>query len=111
MFELYGLHLFGRKKFEDALELSSVKSPVDISKTPRINWRRAADAGQFFPNGVEEIQWLAASETLHVPMGKRAIDRIPQEDQQFDLRVVVANPFRCRLLVKLSRCSFSFASF
>ena len=52
----------------------------------------------FFAHGIEEIQRLAAFESLHVPMGESAIHWISQKDQQFDLWVVFPDPF-CRRLV------------
>src|SRR5439155_19422238 len=86
-------------KFEETRQLASVKSPIDISETARFNRRRAGDARLFFPHRVEEIQWLAAFESLHVPMGKSAIHWISQKDEQFDLWVVFPDPSRRRLVI------------
>ena len=102
MFELYGLHLLAWKKFEDALELSSVKSAIDVGKTPGVNWRRAADAGLFFSKGVKEVQRFAAFKSLHIPMGKCAFDRVSQNDEQFDVRIVIPDPFRRRPMIKIT---------
>src|SRR5437773_2962462 len=102
LFELYGLHLLARKKFKDALELSSVKSAIDVGKTPGVNWRRATDAGLFFSNGVKEVQRFAAFKSLHIPMGKCAFDRVSQNDEQFDVRIVIPDSFRGRLMIKIT---------
>src|SRR5262245_59091200 len=92
IFELHDLDLLTRKKFEDALELASIKSSLEIGKTARFSWWRAGNARFLFPNCVEKIKRLATSVSLHVPVGKCALDRIPQENQQFDLRIVIPNP-------------------
>src|SRR5207244_6166 len=94
-------------QFEQADELLGVKSPIDVSKTARFNWRRAGDACFFFSHGIEEIQRLATFESLHVPMGKGALDGIAQENEQFDFRVVFPNPFRRRLEIKVTGCAIT----
>ena len=81
LFEFDDLHLFARKEFKETLELPSIKSAIDISETARFGRRRAGDTRLFFAHRIEEIQWLAAFEPLHIPMGKRAVHWISQNDQ------------------------------
>src|SRR6266478_11284 len=107
LFELDDLHLLARKEFEDTRELPSIESPIDISETPRFSRSCATDARLFFPDRIEKIERLAASESLHVPMGEGAIDGISQEDQQFDFRIVSPNPFRGRLMIQVTRCAIT----
>ena len=102
VFEFYGLHLLARKKLKEALKLSPIKSSLYIGKTAGFNRRRAGNASFLFANRIEEIQRLAASVSLHVPMCKGAVDRIPQKDEKFDLRIVITDPFRCRLVIKIT---------
>src|SRR5207247_3670235 len=96
------LDLLAGEKFEQAHELLGVKSPIDVSKTARFNWRRAGDARFFFSHGIEEIQRLATFKSLHVPMGKGALDGIAQENEQFDFRVVFSNSFRRGVDIKVT---------
>jgi len=107
VFELHHIQLLAREKFEDALELASIKSSLEIGKTPRLGRRRTGDARFLFSNCVEEIQRLAASVSLHVPVGKRTLDRVPQKNQQFDLRIVIPNPLHRRLVIKVTRCAIT----
>jgi hypothetical protein len=107
VFEFHNLHLLAWKKFEDALELPPVKSSLKIGKTARFTRRRAGNARFFFSNRVEKIQRLAASVSLHVPVGKRTLDRIPQKNQQFDLRIVIPNPLHCRFVIQVTRCAIA----
>ncbi len=58
VFEFHDLDLLARKKFEDALELASIKSSLEIGKTARLSRRRAGYARFFFSNRVEKIQRL-----------------------------------------------------
>ena len=102
LFKLYDLHLLAREKFEQTLELLSVKSSIDISKAARFSRRRAGDARFFFSHGIEKIQRLATFESLHVPMRKGAVDWISQKDQQFDFRIVFPNPFRRRFVIDVT---------
>src|ERR1700745_4092642 len=81
LFKLHDLHVLAREEFEETLELAGIESPIDVSKTARFGWRRPGDARLFFSHGIEEIQRLAALESLHVPMGKGALDRIAQENE------------------------------
>src|SRR3954447_11097303 len=78
VFEFHDLDLLARKKFEDALQLAFVKSSLEICKTARLSGRRAGNARFFFPNRVKEIQRLYSFVSLHVPVSKRTLDRIPQ---------------------------------
>src|SRR5207244_2218504 len=103
VFEFRDLHLLARKEFEDTRELPSIESSIDISKTTRFSRRCATDARLFFSHGVKKIQRLAAFESLHVPMRKGAFDRISQNDQQFDFRIVFPNSFRGRLMIQVTR--------
>src|ERR1051326_5258243 len=105
MFELHGLDLIARKKFEDPLELASIKPPLHISKTAGFKRRRAGNAGFFFPDRIEKIESLSASVSLHVPMGKSALNRIAQENQQLDLRIVIPNPLHRCFELHVSRSS------
>ena len=94
LFKLQSLHLLAGKEFEETRELLSIKSPIDISKTARFSWRHADDTRFLLSHGIEKIQRFPTSKSLHVPVRKSAIDRIAQENQQFDFRVVFPNPFR-----------------
>jgi hypothetical protein len=102
IFELYDRHLLAWKEFEDALELSSIKSALDISKTARFSRRRSGYARLFFSYGVEEIQRLATSVSLHVPVSKSAVNRVPQKDQQLDFWIVIPNPLHHRLVIEIT---------
>src|SRR5262249_1357304 len=93
--------------FEDALELPSIKSALEIGKTPRFGRGRATDARLFFSNRVKKIQRLDAFVSLHVPVGKRTLDWISQKDQQFDLRIVIPNPSHCRFVIDVTRCAIT----
>src|ERR1043166_8666431 len=60
--ELHDLQLLARKEFEQTGKLTSIKSPIDVSKTSRFNRRRARDACLLFPHCVKKIQRFAAPE-------------------------------------------------
>ena len=102
LFELCDFHLLARKKFEETLELLSIKSAIDISEPARFTRRRAGDARSFFTDGIKKIQRLASFESLHVPMRKGTVHWISQKDQQFDLRVVFPDPFRHWLVIDVT---------
>src|SRR4029453_3379277 len=92
--ELHRLYLLGRKEFEQPRQLLPVKSSIYICKPTRISRRRAGDTRFFLSHGIEKIQRLAPPQSLRVPVRKSAVDRISQEDQQFDFWIVFPNPFR-----------------
>src|SRR5882724_789468 len=102
LFELHDLHLLARKEFEQTGKLPSIKAAIDISKSPRVSRRCATNARLFFSHGVKKIQRLSAFESLHVPMRKGAFDRISQNDQQFNLRIVFRDPFSCWLVIQVT---------
>src|SRR5262249_41122222 len=102
LFPFDDLHLLARKEFKEALELASIKSTIDISETACFGRRRAYDTRLFFAHRIEEIEWLAAFEPLHIPMGKRAVHRISQKDKQFNLWVVFPDPFRHWLVIDVT---------
>ena len=101
-FKLHRLDLVAREEFEKTLELLPVKTSLHISKTTRFSRRRAGDTFFLFSHGIEKIQRLATSESLHVPVSKGPVHRIPQEDQQFGFRIVFPNPFRCRFVINVT---------
>src|SRR6266566_81800 len=102
LLELNDLHLVARKEFEEMLELPSIKSPIDISKTARFGRRRAGNTCFLFSHGIEEIQRLASLESLHVPMRKGPLNGVAQKNEQFDFRIVLANPFRRWLIINVT---------
>src|SRR5262249_33685668 len=95
-------HLLAWKEFEDALELSSIKSALDVSKTARFSRRRSGYSRLFFSYGVEEIQRLSTSVSLHIPVSKRAVNGVPQKDQQLDFWIVSPNPLHRRLVIEIT---------
>src|SRR4029077_12306589 len=101
--KLHRLDLVAREEFEQTLELLRVKSSIHISKTTSFGRRRAGDTYFLFSHGIEKIQRLATSKSLHVPVSKGAVDRISQEGQQFNFRIVLPNPFRCGLVINVAR--------
>ena len=107
IFELHNLDLFLRKKFENAFELPGIKPAVDISKAPRFDRQRLRDPPRLFLERVQEIKRLAVLETLHVPVRERAIDRIAQQDDEFDLRIVISDPLNCRFPIQITRRDFA----
>src|SRR5439155_16118742 len=74
--ELNDFHLLCWKQFEDALDLLSIKPTIDIRVPPRLQRRCFVRSIFFFFHCVEEIERLATLETLHVPMRKRALERV-----------------------------------
>src|SRR5215813_936355 len=107
VFEFQYLHLLAWKKFEDAFELTSVQSSLEVGKTARFNRRRAGSARFFFSNRIEEIERFAASVSLHIPVRKGTLHRITQENQQFDLWIVIPNPLHCRFVIDVTRCAIT----
>src|SRR6266699_2786677 len=84
IFELHDSDLFSRKKLEDVFELFGIKTPIDIGKAPRFDRQRLRDPPRLFFERIQKIERLAALESLHVPVSKCAIDRISQQDDEFD---------------------------
>src|SRR6266481_7220481 len=107
LFKFHDLHLLARKEFEEPLKLPGIESPIDVSKTAHFGWRRTRDARFLFSHGIEEIQRLAASKSLHVPMRKGALDGITQENEQFDFRVVLPNPLRRWFVINVTWCAIT----
>ena len=101
------MHLFSRKKFEDPFELPGIKTAIDIGKAPRFNRQRLRNPSRFFFERVQKIERLAILEALHVPVRERAIDRISQQDDEFDLPVVIPNPLHCRFPIQITRRDFA----
>src|SRR5205814_4247913 len=102
IFKLHNLQLLAREEFEEALDLPAIESPIYISKTARFGWWRAGDARLFFSHGIEKIQRLAALKSLHIPMREGALDGVAQENEQFDFRIVLPNPFHHWLVINIT---------
>src|SRR6266446_6534711 len=81
-----------RQKLEDAFELFGIKTAIDIGKAPRFDRQRLRDPPRLFFERIQKIERLAALESLHVPVSECAIDRISQQDDEFDLRIVISDP-------------------
>src|SRR4029453_6152119 len=68
LLELDRFDLLPRKEFEQARELLSVKSAIDISKASRFSGWRSGNTRFFLSHGIKKIEGLAISESLHVPV-------------------------------------------
>src|SRR5438477_5389822 len=84
IFELHDSDLFSRKKLEDAFELFGIKTAIDIGKAPRFDRQRLRDPPRLFFERIQKIERLPVFEALHVPVSECAIDRISQQDDEFD---------------------------
>src|SRR4029077_3440017 len=102
VFKLHRFDLGAREEFEQTLELLPVKTSIHISKTTSFVRRRAGDTCFLFSYGIEKIQRLATSESLHVPVSKGPVHGIPQEDQQSGFRIVIPNPFGRWLVINIT---------
>jgi len=64
-----------------SLQITAASSNVTLEETARFNQRRSGDARFLLSHSIEKIQRFATSESLHVPVSKGPVHRIPQEDQ------------------------------
>src|SRR6266851_406240 len=105
IFELHDSDLFSRKKLEDAFELFGIKTAIDIGKAPRFDRQRLRDPPRLFFERIQKIERLAALESLHVTVSECAIDRISQQDDEFDSRIVISDPLHRPFPIQITRCA------
>ena len=98
-FELNYPNLLAGKKTKHPFDLLEIKPAVQIGRPAWLERQRFPNPVSLLGDGFKEPEGLLFRFPIHVPMRKGPVDRVAQQDDEFDPRMVVADSLHRRLPV------------